>query len=116
MNAQPDLQQTAPAIFRIHAPADPGLVRIFVTGSHQDLWVPMREIVHTRPRTLFRGEEDPPVTAYDTSCWHTCPQARIELAAGLDAVGARCIEEHVDDEQLPVLHAVATDHPHRAGL
>ena len=48
--------------------------------------VPMREIALTQTPTIFGGEENPPVTVYDTSGPYTDPQAAIDLCAGLPAL------------------------------
>ncbi len=100
MNAQPSLQQQAQQLSESVTRPIPGSSKIFVTGSRPDLQVPMREIAQTRTPTLFGGEENPPVTVYDTSGPYTDPRANIDLAAGLAAVRARWIEERGDTEQL----------------
>ncbi|HMM26490.1 MAG TPA: phosphomethylpyrimidine synthase ThiC, partial [Pseudoxanthomonas mexicana] len=74
--------------------------KIFVEGSRADIQVPMREIALTQTPTVFGGEENPPVTVYDTSGPYTDPGARIDLAAGLSALRAKWIEERGDTEQL----------------
>src|SRR5690606_25703263 len=81
----------------------PGSRKIFVPGSRPDLQVPMREITLTRTPTLFGGEDNPPVTVYDTSGPYTDPEARIDLSTGLPALRARWIEERGDTEPLPAL-------------
>ena len=60
----------------------------------------MREIALTRTPTLFGGEENAPVTVYDTSGPYTDPQARVDLSAGLPALRRAWIEERGDTEQL----------------
>jgi len=100
MNAQPSLQQQAQQLSESVTRPIPGSRKIFVTGSRPDLKVPMREIALTRTPTLFGGEENHPVTVYDTSGPYTDPAATIDLAAGLAAVRARWIEERADTEQL----------------
>jgi len=104
MNAVPsrllqDTQQLSESVTR----PIPGSRKVFVTGSRPDLRVPMREIALTRTPTLFGGEENAPVTVYDTSGPYTDPDARIDLAAGLPALRARWIEERGDTEALSVL-------------
>ena len=81
----------------------PGSRKIHVEGSRPDLRVPMREIALTRTPTVFGGEDNPPVTVYDTSGPYTDPQARIDLAAGLPALRAQWIAERGDTEQLAAL-------------
>ncbi|MGE8287823.1 MAG: phosphomethylpyrimidine synthase ThiC, partial [Stenotrophomonas sp.] len=103
MNAQPSLQQQAQQLSESVTQPIPGSRKIFVPGSRADLQVPMREIAQTRTPTLFGGEENPPITVYDTSGPYTDPQARIDLAAGLAPLRARWIQERGDTGQLPGL-------------
>ncbi len=104
MNAVPStlLQQTEQLSESVTRPI-PGSRKIHVEGSRPDLRVPMREIALSRTPTLFGGEDNPPVTVYDTSGPYTDPDARIDLAVGLPALRARWIEERGDTEVLPAL-------------
>ena len=104
MNAIPKpaadlLQQTGQLSESVTRPI-PGSRKIFVEGSRADIQVPMREIALTQTPTIFGGEENPPVTVYDTSGPYTDPGARIDLAAGLPALRAKWIEERGDTERL----------------
>jgi len=104
MNAQLSaLQQQAQQLSESVTRPIPGSRKIFVPGSRPDLQVPMREIALTRTPTLFGGEDNPPVTVYDTSGPYTDPEARIDLSTGLPALRARWIEERGDTEPLPAL-------------
>ena len=104
MNAQLSaLQQQAQQLSESVTRPIPGSRKIFVPGSRPDLQVPMREIALTRTPTLFGGEENPPVTVYDTSGPYTDPDACIDLSTGLPALRARWIEERGDTEPLPAL-------------
>ncbi|MEJ1098341.1 MULTISPECIES: phosphomethylpyrimidine synthase ThiC [unclassified Pseudoxanthomonas] len=104
MNAIPTslLQQTEQLSESVTRPI-PGSRKIFVEGSRPDLRVPMREIVQSQTPTIFGGEENPPVTVYDTSGPYTDPDARIDLSTGLPALRARWIEERGDTEPLSQL-------------
>jgi len=82
------LQQQAQQLSESVTRPIPGSRKIHVQGSRSDLQVPMREIVLTRTPTLFGGEENAPVTVYDTSGPYTDPQARIDLSVGLPALRA----------------------------
>ena len=95
------LQQTAQLSASVTRPI-PGSRKIHVQGSRPDLRVAMREIVQTRTPTLFGGEDNPPVTVYDTSGPYTDPQARIDLAAGLEELRAPWIQARDDTVSLPV--------------
>ena len=104
MNAIPSelIRQTEQLSEAVTRPI-PGSRKIHVEGSRADLRVPMREIELTRTPTLFGGEDNPPVTVYDTSGPYSDPEARIDLAAGLPALRARWIEERGDTEVLSQL-------------
>ncbi|HVI25231.1 MAG TPA: phosphomethylpyrimidine synthase ThiC [Xanthomonadaceae bacterium] len=101
MNAVPSdlLRQTETLSEAVTRPI-PGSRKIHVAGSRPDLRVPMREIVLTSTPTMFGGEDNPPVTVYDTSGPYTDPDARIDLAAGLPTLRARWIEARGDTEVL----------------
>ena len=104
MNAVPDsLVQQAQQLSEAVTRPIPGSRRIHVEGSRPDLRVPMREIVQTRTPTVFGGEENPPITVYDTSGPYTDPDARIDLAAGLAPLRAAWIAERGDTGELPEL-------------
>ena len=104
MNAVPaSLVQQAQQLSEAVTRPIPGSRRIHVEGSRPDLRVPMREIVQTRTPTVFGGEENPPVTVYDTSGPYTDPDARIDLASGLPALRAPWIDERGDTAPLPAL-------------
>ncbi|TYT26017.1 phosphomethylpyrimidine synthase ThiC [Luteimonas viscosa] len=104
MNAVPAslIQQTDHLSGSVTSPI-PGSRKIFVEGSRADLRVPMREIALAQTPTLFGGEDNPPVTVYDTSGPYTDPEARIDLSLGLPALRARWIAERGDTEALPSL-------------
>ncbi|WP_368564387.1 phosphomethylpyrimidine synthase ThiC [Pseudoxanthomonas sp. UTMC 1351] len=104
MNAIPSslLQQTEQLSESVTRPI-PGSRKIFVEGSHPDLRVPMREIAQSQTPTIFGGEENPPITVYDTSGPYTDPDAQIDLSTGLPALRARWIEERGDTEPLSQL-------------
>ncbi len=101
MNAQLSaLQQQAQQLSASVTRPIPGSRKIHVPGSRPDLQVPMREIALTRTPTLFGGEENAPVTVYDTSGPYTDPEVRIDLSAGLPALRRGWVEERGDTEQL----------------
>jgi len=101
MNAVPStlIQQTEQLSESVTRPI-PGSRKIHVAGSRPDLRVPMREIAQTRTPTIFGGEDNPPITVYDTSGPYTDPDARIDLSAGLAALRAQWIAERGDTEVL----------------
>src|SRR5690606_13630354 len=106
MNAIPAslLEQTEQLSSSVTRPI-PGSRKIHVDGSlantaQQPVRVPMREITLTRTPTIFGGEENAPVTVYDTSGPYTDPDARIDLGSGLPAVRAQWIAARGDTEEL----------------
>src|SRR5690625_4789346 len=104
MNAMPSLlQQQAQQLSDSVTRPIPGSRKVFAAGSRPDLRVAMREIVQTATPTLFGGEDNPPITVYDTSGPYTDPDARIDLSAGLPALRAGWIAERGDTEALPAL-------------
>ncbi|MBM7122210.1 phosphomethylpyrimidine synthase ThiC [Dyella kyungheensis] len=78
----------------------PGSRKIHVQGSRPDIQVPLREICQAQTPTLFGGEENPPITVYDTSGPYTDPDYKVDLATGLPALRAGWIAERGDTEQL----------------
>ena len=104
MSAEPAslLRQTEQLSESVTTPI-PGSRKVFVEGSRADLRVPMREIALSRTPTVFGGEDNPPVTVYDTSGPYTDPEARIDLSTGLGALRAGWVAERGDTEQLAAL-------------
>ena len=78
----------------------PASRKVFVSGSRDDLRVPMREIAQAATRTVQGAAPNPPVTVYDTSGPYTDPAAKIDLLAGLPALRAPWIEARADSEAL----------------
>ncbi len=78
----------------------PGSRKVYVQGSREDLRVPMREIGLSTTPTLFGGENNAPLTVYDTSGIYTDANAQIDLVKGLAPIRHRWIEERGDTEQL----------------
>lgn len=119
MNAVPSstlLQQTEQLSESVTRPI-PGSRKIFVQGSQADLRVPMREIALTRTPTMFGGEDNPPITVYDTSGPYTDPDIHIDLASGLAPLRAGWIEARSDTEALPQLSSeFGRDREHDAKL
>ncbi len=101
MNARPAdlIAQTEQLSAEVTRPI-PGSLKIHVEGSRADLRVPMREIALSQTPTLFGGEANAPVTVYDTSGPYSDPNVQIDLAAGLQPLRAKWIEERGDSEQL----------------
>ena len=102
MNAVPKtlLQQAGSLSEAVTKPIS-GSRKTHVDGARPGVRVPMREICQSRTPTLFGGEDNPPVTVYDTSGPYTDADARIDLAAGLAPLRARWIADRGDSEPLP---------------
>ncbi|MES2236791.1 MAG: phosphomethylpyrimidine synthase ThiC [Pseudomonadota bacterium] len=67
----------------------PNSRKIYVTGSRPDIRVPMREITQT-------GENNPPISVYDTSGIYTDPAVTIDIRRGLPELRAEWIAERND--------------------
>ncbi|MFM1897231.1 MAG: hypothetical protein RLZZ385_2305, partial [Pseudomonadota bacterium] len=78
----------------------PNSSKVYVTGSRQDLRVPMREIRLTDTLTEKGREPNAPVRIYDTSGPYSDPASAIDLRAGLPPLRSPWIEERGDTEQL----------------
>ncbi len=67
----------------------PNSRKIYVTGSRPDIRVPMREITQT-------GENNPPISVYDTSGIYTDSTVTIDIRRGLPELRAEWIAERND--------------------
>jgi len=74
----------------------PGSRKIHVS----DLRVPMREVALSDTPLVFGAEKNAPLAVYDTSGPYTDPDARIDLAAGLEPLRARWIGQRGDAASL----------------
>ncbi|MBL8297240.1 MAG: phosphomethylpyrimidine synthase ThiC [Rhodanobacteraceae bacterium] len=101
MNALPSdlVRQTQELSAQVTRPI-PGSRKIHVTGSREDLRVPLREIALADTPLVFGAEKNAPVTVYDTSGPYTDPAYRVNLGTGLPALRARWITERGDVEEL----------------
>ena len=79
--------------------------KVYVTGSREDIRVPMREIAladslvgGTKESPVFEPNE--PVRVYDTSGFYTDPEQPADIYAGLPKLRESWIEERGDTEQL----------------
>ncbi len=78
----------------------PASKKVFVSGSSDQIKVPMREISLSDTPTEFGGEVNAPVQVYDTSGPYTDPNVKIDLRRGLPDVRSRWIEARADTELL----------------
>ncbi len=101
MSARPDtrLSDTASVDENIVKPI-PNSRKIYVTGSREDIRVPMREISCAPTHTQNGVEQNTPITVYDTSGPYTDPEAEIDIRLGLPALRDGWIEERADTEKL----------------
>jgi phosphomethylpyrimidine synthase len=81
----------------------PNSNKIYVTGSRQDIRVPMREIAQSDTPASFGAEQNPPIVVYDTSGPYTDPAAGIDIRSGLLPLRAPWIERRDDTEPLTEL-------------
>ncbi|MEH6578497.1 MAG: phosphomethylpyrimidine synthase ThiC [Amphritea sp.] len=74
--------------------------KVYITGSREDIQVPMREISLDTTPTDMGGEVNEPLYVYDTSGPYTDPDVKIDLHKGLPPLRANWIAERNDTEQL----------------
>ena len=71
-----------------------------MTGSRDDIRVPMRKITLDETPTDMGGETNPPIFVYDTSGPYTDPKAKIDIRKGLNTVRTAWIKERKDTSLL----------------
>jgi len=74
--------------------------KIYVTGSREDLKVPMREISQTSLNDGSGEQKNPVLWVYDTSGPYTDPEVKINLSKGLEPNRLKWIKERGDSEEL----------------
>ena len=74
--------------------------KIYVTGSREDLKVPMREISQTSLNGDSGEQKNPVLWVYDTSGPYTDPEVKINLSKGLEPNRLKWIKERGDSEEL----------------
>ncbi|MDZ7661042.1 phosphomethylpyrimidine synthase ThiC [Thiohalophilus sp.] len=101
MSAIPEefIQKTAKLSDDVTRPF-PSSKKTYVTGSRDDIRVPLREVECTPTHTEQGEEHNLPIYIYDTSGPYTDPQVSIDLRKGLPDVRARWIAERDDTELL----------------
>ncbi len=78
----------------------PNSRKIHVTGSQEDIRVPMREISCSPTRTQTGSTENPPIVVYDTSGPYTDPDIKINIREGLAPLRRNWIEARDDTLKL----------------
>ncbi|MEW7983535.1 MAG: phosphomethylpyrimidine synthase ThiC [gamma proteobacterium symbiont of Phacoides pectinatus] len=78
----------------------PNSSKIHVTGSRDDIRVPMREITQSPTQTSGQSEPNPSIVVYDTSGPFTDPAQDVDLLRGMPDVRGPWIEERGDTEWL----------------
>lgn len=73
--------------------------KVYVSGSHSDVKVPMREIALSPTRGSFGEEKNHPVRVYDTSGPYTDPNYSVDITKGLPSLRSRWIKERGDVEE-----------------
>ncbi len=79
----------------------PNSKKIFVSGSREDIKVPLREI-NQAPTAKSDGslEQNPPIYVYDTTGSYTDPNENINLHVGIKNIRGKWIQERADTEVL----------------
>jgi phosphomethylpyrimidine synthase len=78
----------------------PASQKIYITGSHPNIRVPMREIALSPTQTKQGFEPNAPLAVYDTSGPYTDPEANIDIRRGLPELRRDWIDERGDTEWL----------------
>ena len=78
----------------------PASKKIYVTGSRDDIRVPMREIELTDTPIHIGTEKNAPLTIYDTSGPYTDPEVTIDIRKGLPGIRNQWILDRDDTEEL----------------
>ncbi|HFD33188.1 MAG TPA: phosphomethylpyrimidine synthase ThiC [Gammaproteobacteria bacterium] len=78
----------------------PASKKIYVTGSRDDIRVPMREITLSDTPLENGVEKNAPLTIYDTSGPYTDPDVNIDIRKGLQPVRSQWILDRDDTEEL----------------
>ena len=78
----------------------PASKKIYVTGSRDDIRVPMREITLSDTPLENGVEKNAPLTIYDTSGPYTDPDVSIDIRKGLQPVRSQWILDRDDTEEL----------------
>ncbi|MEZ4652941.1 MAG: phosphomethylpyrimidine synthase ThiC [Candidatus Eisenbacteria bacterium] len=85
-----DSRERVPGATGVTRDPFPGSRKVYATGSHPSIRVPMREIRLTPTRAgsgaASKSEENAPVWVYDTSGPYTDPETAIDLTRGLAPV------------------------------
>ncbi len=93
----------APSTARLTTTPFPASRKVYVTGTHPGVRVPMREVSLTPTRSTNGSGAipNPPVTVYDTSGPYTDPNITIDVRRGLPPLRRIWIESRRDTEELP---------------
>lgn len=81
----------------------PASSKVYISGSHPSIRVPMRKIALSDTPEGLGGEENHGILVYDTSGVYTDPSVEIDLNQGLPHLRQSWIEERQDSEELPNL-------------
>ncbi len=76
-----------------------GSRKVYISGSREDIKVPMREIALSPTSGTFGDEENPPVRVYDPSGPYTDQHYSVDLEKGLPALRETWISERGDVEE-----------------
>ena len=100
MNANPKFLASAAHVDEAAVQPLPQSRKVYVTGSHPDIRVPMREISQSDTPASFGAEKNPPIFVYDTSGPYTDPAVAVDIRAGLAPLRQSWIERRGDTEIL----------------
>ncbi|MDX8390757.1 MAG: phosphomethylpyrimidine synthase ThiC [Mariprofundaceae bacterium] len=84
----------------------PNSRKVYITGSREDIRVPMREISQSDTQMATDSEGNPALLVYDTSGAYTDPDVELDLTKGLPSVRDGWIKQRGDCELLGDLSSV----------
>lgn len=81
----------------------PASRKVYVTGSRNDIRVPLREITQIPTQTSSGEEPNPPLYVYDTSGPYADPDVQVDIHLGLEPLREGWIDARDDTEPLTML-------------
>lgn len=107
MNARPSFSAITAAVDAAAIIPLPQSRKVYEIGSTPDIRVPFREISQQATPTQFGGEQNPPLTVYDTSGPYTDPNVQIDIRQGLAALRQPWLDRRDDTA---MLHGPSSDY------
>ena len=94
----------------------PASAKRYITGSREDIRVPVRNITLSPTPSASGSEHNHPVAVYDTSGVYTDSEVTVDIREGLQKIRNRWIEERNDTEQLDTFSSNRVVNPEKQKL